>query len=72
MRIESQYDRWAIACIVHPSSGRSFIIEDSVRRTRKECIASFSAGSSIVWRTQKKRYNVRCVKIKVTLKTIEE
>lgn len=65
--ITSKEQRWAVVCFFHPASGKSFVVESTLSRTRKEAIDKFVSGCELSWRTWKKRFNYSARKVTVTI-----
>lgn len=66
-----QRQGWLIINENHPNNpGKKMIYSETFRLLRKECIDAFIFGTSGSWNYWRKKYNFKCVKAQVTIKTL--
>ena len=60
---------YVIINIGHPNTGTAFMNVDSFRARKKDAIKYFIEGSGNTWKYWRERYNFRCVKAEMIIKT---
>lgn len=61
---------YVIINIGHPATDKQYIVLDSFRNYKKDCIKDFCKDSGNSWNYWKYAYNFRCVKANQIINTI--